>query len=740
MKNKSIKILIFLTTIILFFFIIGESKVNAALIKSIGNAYVSLSNYNYVYSGNSNYPYVNVTYKGSYVSPSYYYVVYRNNINAGTAIVTIVGKGGGYVGATSRTFNISKVNLGQCAIGLSSTSYSYDGSAKMPTVIVRYNGNTISASNYSVVYSNNTKPGIGVVKIIGQNNAYGTVTKTFTINKIPIANCSISVSPNVYLYDGQAKRPTVVVRYGGTILQKGAHYSVGYSNNINAGTAQVTITGVGDYGGTQTKTFIIRKKSINNCSISLSATSFTYDGKAKKPTVTIIDMGKALNNSDYILKYTNFISSGTGKVIIEGKNNYEGKIIRYYTISKRDLTTCSISLSAKSFVYNGKEQKPTITVKANSKLLKEGKDYILEYTNNIEVGAATVKITGMGSVVGEISKSFNIVKRYISKCTATTLEDLEGVEIFYTGEEIFPEIVVSDELGRLVKDVDYELSYKGKRMLPGTYNVIIKGIGNYTGNKKISFEIKKIQLKDCKVTLSPATATYTGYAIKPKVTVYYNKKTLANTEYIVRYENNIKIGKNAKVIIEGNGKIYEGDITEPFEIARPDAESIFKQACFFHKKMEEEGWAYWHEYDKYTDNNRGNDLVYYDIEQSTYGTNITDCSAYVASVLYSGGVMTAEELNRHNYNNCDGLASDLDECPELWETYDANVELKPGDIVFFERPGDGDPSTHDHVAIYAGDGKWYDAGSTNSIRNDSTTLDLNGNNTIKAVYRLKGND
>ena len=60
-------------------------------------------------------------------------------------------------------------------------------------------------------------------------------------------------------YTGSALKPNVVVKDGDYTLVKGTDYTVSYSNNKNAGTGRVTITGIGNYTGTVTKTFTINK-------------------------------------------------------------------------------------------------------------------------------------------------------------------------------------------------------------------------------------------------------------------------------------------------------------------------------------------------------------------------------------------------------------------------------------------------------------------------------------------------
>lgn len=72
---------------------------------------------------------------------------------------------------------------------------------------------------------------------------------------------------------------------------------------------------------------------INDAWIKLSRTSYTADGKAKKPAVTVIFSGKKLKaNTDYTVKYSNNIAAGRAKVTITGKGGYKGTVVKYFKI------------------------------------------------------------------------------------------------------------------------------------------------------------------------------------------------------------------------------------------------------------------------------------------------------------------------------------------------------------------------------------------------------------------------
>ena len=159
--------------------------------------------------------------------------------------------------------------------------------------------------------------------------------------------------------------------------------------------------------------------SISKASVTLSTSTYAYDGKAKKPGVTVKLNGKTLKNgTDYTASYSNNTKVGTAKVTITGKGNYTGSVSKTYSI-KNDFKKATVSgISTKAFT--GKNITQSITVKYNGKTLKNGTDYTVSYSSNKNIGTATVKIAGKGSYTGTITKTFKInpAKQEIQKLTA----------------------------------------------------------------------------------------------------------------------------------------------------------------------------------------------------------------------------------------------------------------------------------------------------------------------------------
>ena len=159
--------------------------------------------------------------------------------------------------------------------------------------------------------------------------------------------------------------------------------------------------------------------SISKASVTLSTSTYAYDGKAKKPGVTVKLNGKTLKNgTDYTVSYSNNTKVGTAKVTITGKGNYTGSVSKTYSIKNNFKKATVSGISTKAFT--GKNITQSITVKYNGKTLKNGTNYTVSYSNNKKIGTATVKIAGKGSYTGTITKTFKInpAKQEIQKLTA----------------------------------------------------------------------------------------------------------------------------------------------------------------------------------------------------------------------------------------------------------------------------------------------------------------------------------
>ena len=261
------------------------------------------------------------------------------------------------------TFKTVKTIAKIKAVSLSSSSYTYDGSAKKPGVTVTdANGAKIASSNYSVAYSNNVKKGTATATVTFKGNYSGTVKKTFIINPAKVSN--VKLSSTSYTYNGKTKTPSVTVKDNkGRKLKNGTDYTVKYSSGRkNAGRYAVKVTFKGNYSGTVKKTFKINPAKVSN--VKLSSTSYTYNGKTKTPSVTVKDSkGRKLKNgTDYTVKYSSGRKNvGRYAVKVTFKGNYTGSKTVYYYIIPKSTSIRRVSALRKGFKLSWKKQKTQTT-------------------------------------------------------------------------------------------------------------------------------------------------------------------------------------------------------------------------------------------------------------------------------------------------------------------------------------------------------------------------------------------
>ena len=145
-------------------------------------------------------------------------------------------------------------------------------------------------------------------------------------SKINIKNCTFTLTEDRYTYTGYKIKPKLYIEDEDfNMLEEGEDYSLTYKSNKNAGTGKIVVKGKGEYTGNKTVSFTICKKSIKDCKMSLSNTSYSYDGKNKKPTVTITFNKSKLTSSNYTVSYSSNCNVGKAKVTIQGINNFNDK-------------------------------------------------------------------------------------------------------------------------------------------------------------------------------------------------------------------------------------------------------------------------------------------------------------------------------------------------------------------------------------------------------------------------------
>lgn len=329
-----------------------------------------------------------------------YTVTYpRDMTSAGTKEVIITGKGA-YCDEVKVTCKIIPTSIAGGTVNINGgKNFTYTGEAitLIPTRSVAVsipNGTAVknlAASDYDVVCTNNINAGTATATITGKGNYAGTITKTFQIDGKDLTRFVTTVDATNLEYTGQEICPAVVVKDGTKELKVGVDYTLAYSDNVNVSTQTskptITITGIGNYTGTKTVNFAINAQTLTDETIKLSKTDYTYNGKNRKPKVTVYNSnGKKLKvDVDYTIAYPlDMANIGVKKITVTGKGNYKGIVNVEYGVAEK----VSVKKASIKKVKNSKAKTVTFEVKKVS----GAAGYEISYSTSKKFTKETTKV------------------------------------------------------------------------------------------------------------------------------------------------------------------------------------------------------------------------------------------------------------------------------------------------------------------------------------------------------------
>ena len=234
----------------------------------------------------------------------------------------------------------------------------YTGSAITPEpTVVAGSLNLTKGTDYVYSYMNNTNAGTATVRATFQGDyaSLGYVEKTFRIIKLLThSDITIAAIPD-QTYSGSEICPEISVKDGERTLILGTDYTVECANNVSAGTANMTITGMGDYPGSVSKTYEISKATPTMIKAPAAVENLVYSGKAQ----TLIVAGEAENGvMVYKLKgadkYSETLPTATeaGDYIVyfmvKGNDNYNDTKVQTLTVSIEAASSSSVEIASNS--------------------------------------------------------------------------------------------------------------------------------------------------------------------------------------------------------------------------------------------------------------------------------------------------------------------------------------------------------------------------------------------------------
>ena len=286
-------------------------------------------------------------------------------------------------------------------------------------------------------------------------------------------------------YDGSAKTPAVTVKDGETALVENTDYTLAYANNTEAGTATVTVTGMGNYTGTVVKEFTITEAAA-------PATEFKaylgysdadwWPGTSGDVSTTVTGEGTYTLEWDVPGTSWGSTAAGTNTFYINIVNGYEAlKDIPVGAMQVFvDGTEVAVTLSnLVCAAYENKDDAGNVTESGYQILLYNAYSGGAQAIEAIEAINSTLKVV---FVLGEVA--------------APEIElTADGVTLEYDtveddGTAKTPAVTVMDGETLLVENTDYTLTYANNDA-EGTATVTVTGMGNYFGTVVKEFTITK---------------------------------------------------------------------------------------------------------------------------------------------------------------------------------------------------------------------------------------------------------
>ncbi len=503
----------------------------------------------------------------------------------------------------------------------------------------------IYAGTIKTTYKNCTNPGVGIITIQSKVKKYkGSLTLKFNIKESHFATTAsdnlkytgkaISYTPSdiyhkeIYTASGDTKRVQ---------LRKGTDYSLSYQYENNgsnwvsvkeikkAGNYRVTVKGKGGFKGESTINVTVSggitkltpdmvsvedhewisflvpytpgygdyasalKVENNGATVAKTEYEVFWRLKGSKDLLTATEVVSAQNK-------TAFAKVGTYEVVVKGKGDFEGTVVKPYKITgidisqwkpvfKKDITSVTAAPNVwyiDAFDISGFEDAQGNFYSASdinyNKSFAVGKSKYLMY-DYLHAGKTTISFTGEGKYYGKITttvkvKTFNIAEAYK---TEKIKASYNATQAYYPGG-VKPEVVL--KYGEGTANPKYlKVSYKNNKKV-GKASVTIKGKGDYTGSITIPFNIVPSNMNNTDVTLLDRGPSKKAgdYKTTVKLSDKNGKSALkSGTDYTLSYydekgkildkKSKISAGQVITVQITGKGN-YRGVKTTDFKVGR----------------------------------------------------------------------------------------------------------------------------------------------------------------------------
>lgn len=542
---------------------------------------IQLSRNEFTYNGQNHEPQVSVFDAAAEVSPEQYTVTYQNNVNAGTATVSVVMKGN-YTGSNTRMFTISPAQIDVRGVTLETPKDAvYHGEAYVVQVkdlpehvlVVEWqNQKAVAAGNYTTSVTLETDSTNYSLK------GSETLSADWQIAKAAAVVTALDKIVRVGAAVPDLTAPEAGVDYTVTGL-----YGNDSINGITMRADGVTTEEENDFdlvisGPAETENYAVTYENAKIHVRNKLISTVTVDHEVSKTFGDADFEIHATTNSDGELSFASDdesvvkVDAATGKVSIVGSGaanivvksaetaDYaEGSAACRVTVDKKAVTPEIVI--QEECVYTGAAQEPVLLVKVDG---TEVQGYQAEYGDNLQAGTAWVKVTlEEKNYTGTARKEFTILPRDLTgKAVVGAIPDRT-----YNGKTQTPAIVVRDGETTLMAAVDYDVRYQNN-VNAGDASCVITFKGNYAGTAEAAFKILPKDASTAEVAAIPSQ-TYSSATLTPVPVITLNGTALvADRDFKVAYTDNTKVG-TAKVQITFVNN-YSGSTQTSFQIEPKD--------------------------------------------------------------------------------------------------------------------------------------------------------------------------
>ena len=443
----------------------------------------------------------------------------------------------------------------------------------------------------------------GQYKIIAQankekDNYDGSCEAIYIINKKSLADIIGSTELENLFKDQEFTnsdiKQDIQLNFGDYGLVEGEDYKVIYENNKDTGKVEVKIEGLGNYAGSLDTSFEITSKPMDEIvlenGIGVSDLVIVKEYTGSNVSLEDSDFFELIPYGDgylvpgvdftYVHKDEERIEMGNYIVTLSGIGNYMNSVDITMQIAAISFNTHLETESIQPQIFTGYAITPQLTfyidgVKTDLTL---NYDYKIKYSNNTNVGHATITVEGMGYYSGLYQTTFQIVPAEIEKTERFTFnytseytyssqpvsldlvskyqssQDVAAINLIYNKD--FTVVVYRDNNKNQTYESNIDELYLDPVVNAHSYLVELKGKDNYSGSIYLPLTINKLNISDAiesglvNVLGVEQSYVYTGSAINPIVAIIFKDKDISQTDFVIDYDENTNVVTGGLVTIE----------------------------------------------------------------------------------------------------------------------------------------------------------------------------------------------